>query len=96
MFEDEADGKACRVRVKVVPGSRRTQIAGPLGDRLKVKVAAPPEDGRANTAVCETLAEALGVSTRSVTVIAGHTSPEKTLRVDGLPAAEVTQRLNLA
>src|SRR5690349_990673 len=52
MFQDEpiAPGKpvATRIFLKVVPGSRRDQIVGGLGDRLKVKVSAPPEDGRAN------------------------------------------------
>lgn len=66
---------------------------GPLGERLKVKVAAPPEDGRANRALCELLAEALGVSARSVTVVAGHGHPEKTVRVEGLSAGQVAQRL---
>ena len=40
------------VRVKVVPGAKQEGVAGVLGDRLKVRVRAPPEDGRANAAVC--------------------------------------------
>jgi uncharacterized protein (TIGR00251 family) len=81
--------------VKVVPGSRRDQIVGALGERLKIKVSAPPEDGRANRAVCEVVAAGLGVSARSVEVVAGHGSAEKVLRVVGVSAAEAGERLGV-
>ncbi len=93
MVDDEPGVNACRIRLKVVPGSRADKVVGPLGDRLKVKVAAPPEDGKANAAVCALLAEALGVSPKAVTIVAGHTNPEKSARVEGLTAAEVLARL---
>lgn len=93
MVEDEPGAIACRVRLKVVPGSRANAVVGPLGDRLKVKVAAPPEDGKANAAVCALLAGVLGVSRRAVTIVAGQTHPEKTARVEGMTAAEVMARL---
>ena len=96
MFQDDPQAPHCvRIELKVVPGSRRDKIVGALGDRLKVKVAAPPEDGRANKAVCALLAEALNVSPRDVEVIAGHTSPEKTIRVLGRTAAELPGMLGL-
>ncbi len=78
------------LRIKVVPGSSRDAIAGMLGDRLKVKVAAAPEAGKANAAVCELIADALGIKARDVTIESGHTAPEKTLRVKGvdLPTAQ--------
>ncbi|MCE7974209.1 MAG: DUF167 domain-containing protein [Leptolyngbya sp. PLA1] len=79
----------------MVPGSRRTEVAGPLGDRLKVRVAAPPEDGKANRAVCETLAAALGLRDRDVTVIAGHSSAEKTARAVGIDHVAAAARLGL-
>ena len=69
------------LRLKVVPGASRSAIAGELGDRLKVKVAAPPEDGKANAAVCAALNAWLGVP---VEIIAGHGNPLKTVRVRGL------------
>jgi len=99
MFEDDpardADGPACRLAVKVVPGSRKNAVAGMLGERLKIRVAAPPEDGKANRAVCALLAEQLGVRERDVTVVAGHSAPEKTIRVAGLDAATARARLAL-
>lgn len=86
---------AALIAIKAVPGSRKTQIVGPLGDRLKVKVAAPPEDGKANAAICELLADALGLRAKQVTVVQGHTHPEKTVRVEGLSAAAVRASLKL-
>jgi len=62
---------------------------GPLGDRLKIKVSAPPEAGKANKSVCALLAHALGVPDRDVEVIHGHTSPEKTVRITGKTAADL-------
>ena len=79
--------------VKAVPGSSRDRIQGILGDALKVAVAAPPERGKANFAICALLAQALGVPVRNVTVIAGGTSPRKLVRALGITAAEVRQRL---
>jgi uncharacterized protein (TIGR00251 family) len=93
MFSDDPVTSSCLIHLKVVPNSRRDQIVGPYADRLKVKVAAPPEDGRANKAVCELLADALNISPRDIKVIAGHTSPEKTIRITGLAAAQVQRAL---
>lgn len=76
--------------VKVVPGAARDQIAGWLGDRLKVRVSAPPEGGRANRAVCALVAARLGLKPGAVTVAAGAGSPEKTLRCEGVSAAGVS------
>ncbi len=92
--EDPDDPRAVRIALKVVPGSRRDRVAGPLGDRLKVKVAAPPEDGRANRAVCELLAAWLGVPSGGVSIVAGRSSPEKVARVRGVTAAEASRRLD--
>jgi uncharacterized protein (TIGR00251 family) len=78
--------------LKVVPGASRSAIAGPLGHRLKVRVAAPPEKGRANRALLELLRDWLGV--KDVAIVAGLGGPEKTVRVagvDGLTAEQVAQ-----
>jgi uncharacterized protein (TIGR00251 family) len=64
-----------------------------LGDALKVKVAQPPEDGRANRAVVEFLAGVLGVPAGSITLVSGHTSPQKTLRVLGISMEEAAVKL---
>lgn len=87
------DPAGCALRVKVVPGASRNRIAGLLGDRLKLAVAAPPEQGKANKAVCSLIAKTLGLPPRSVSVAAGQTQPQKTLTVAGLDRAAVLQKL---
>ncbi len=74
------------LRVKVVPGASRSRVVGMLGDRLKLAVAAPPEQGKANKAVCKLLADVLGVSLRDVAVTAGQSQPLKTLTISGMDA----------
>ncbi|MCP4068445.1 MAG: DUF167 domain-containing protein [Phycisphaeraceae bacterium] len=71
------------MRLKVVPGARRDAVVGLLGDRLKVRVAAAPEAGRANVAVRRLLAETLGVAVGDVGLIAGTASSMKTVEVTG-------------
>jgi uncharacterized protein len=77
---------ALLLNVKVVPNSSRTQIAGILGDALKIKVAQPPEAGRANRAVIELLADALHIPPAQISITAGHTQPRKTVRITGVSA----------
>jgi len=63
------------------PGAKRTEVAGLHGDALKLRVAAPPAEGRANDELLAFLAEALGVSRKSVTVVKGGASRRKTVLV---------------
>ena len=67
-----------------MPGASRSGIAGVLGDRLKVRVAAPPEEGKANRALVALLQEWL--ETSDVEIVAGLGSPEKTVRIRGIDA----------
>jgi hypothetical protein len=71
------------VRVKVIPRSPRTEFAGEMADgTLKVRVAAPPEKGKANDALCAFLAAHYSVAREAVTVISGHTAALKLVRID--------------
>ncbi len=92
-FTQMDDGIA--LRVKVVPGARRDHIAGMLGDRLKVTIAAPAEDGKANRALCRLFARRLEVAGRDVAVAAGHSGPMKTLHIRGIDPATAASRLSL-
>jgi uncharacterized protein (TIGR00251 family) len=81
--------------VKVHPRARKNAITGELGDALKVSVIAPPIDGRANDACIEFFAKLLKVPRSSVTIASGQTSRNKVVRVAGLTARHVQDRLTL-
>jgi uncharacterized protein (TIGR00251 family) len=85
---------SCTIAIKAIPNAPRNQIVGWLGEALKVKVHAPPLEGRANDALCEFLAESFGLSRRAVTVLRGDTSRQKTVRIDGLSLAELKARIS--
>ena len=83
-----------RLAIRVQPGARRTGLAGRLSDgTIKIAVTAPPEDGRANAALIEWLAEALGLRPRQVRVVRGAASRSKTIEIEGLDENEVLRRL---
>ena len=81
-------------RVKVVPGSSKTQIAGEFDGMLKVRVSAPPEKGKANKCLTEYLAKILAVKKKDVRVVSGLTSPVKKIAVTGLTTKEAATRLS--
>lgn len=84
---------AVEFALKVVPGASRARVVGLFGMALKLAVAAPPEGGKANSAVIELLAAALRVPARHIRIVGGHTQPHKRVAIDGLRAAEVRARL---
>ena len=88
-------GALLRFPVKVVPGSARERIVGLYGSALKVAVTAPPEQGKANAALCALLARVLELPGHAVRVTAGAGSPRKTVEVEGLDAAPLLARLGL-
>ena len=71
-------------------------MAGRHGDGWRLRVAAPPEDGRANQAVERLLARTLGVHTRDVRVVRGHAARDKLIEIDGLDALGVERALEAA
>ena len=81
--------------LKVVPGAKRDRIVGELGDALKVAVSKPPEDGAANRAVEQLLAEALGLPVAQVEIVRGHSNPRKEVLLRGVTAAFAQERLNV-
>ena len=79
--------------VRVVPRASRNEIVGVHGDALKVRLTAPPVEGRANEALIAFLAQRLGVRKSQVEIVAGATSRHKVIRVSGLSAQEVREHL---
>ena len=88
----ESDG-AVTFDVRVVPRASRTAAAGEHDGALKVRVAAPPVEGVANEELVRFLARSLGVTARSVEIVAGHASKSKRVRVTGASAERL---INLA
>jgi uncharacterized protein len=84
------------LELRVVPGARRPGIVGRHGTAWKVRVSAPPEDGRANQAVLGLLAETLRLPRKAVSIVAGHGSRDKVVACEGLSADEAETRLSSA
>ena len=81
---------------KIVPGSSgATRICGWLDGMLKVKVAAPPQKGKANQCLLRFLAKTLGLKKNAVSIISGQTSPVKQIRIVGISAKTLLKKLNL-
>ena len=81
------------IAVKVVPRAAKDEIVGWLDGALKVRVQAPPEDGRANRALEELLADALRLKKNAVTVAGGLGSARKRVAIEGLTHDEIVRRL---
>ena len=85
--------KGVSLAVKVHPRARKNTITGVLGDALKLSLTAPPIEGHANKACIEFLAKFLNVPRSSVTIAAGESSRQKLIRVAGMRAAQVEEKL---
>lgn len=85
--------RTARLELKIVPRASRNEIAGWVGRRLKVRVAAVPEKGRANAMLETFLAERLGLPKHAVRVVAGAASPVKLVEIAGLTSEELRSRL---
>ena len=81
--------------VKVVLNAKTPSIAEVIGERLKIRVSAPPEGGKANASVCKLLADKLDVPASSVTIVQGNRSQGKTVCIEGLTLQAVASRLGI-
>ena len=93
-LRDTADGLVATI--KVVPNASRSALAGRHGDALKVKLAAPPVDGRANRELVRFLAERAGLPPSAVSILRGETGRHKTVLLRGLTAAKFAERAGLS
>ena len=90
-IRDTPDGAT--FQVKVQPRAKKNAIAGEVGEAMKLALTAPPIEGRANEACIAFLAKLLNVARSSVTIAAGQSSRSKVIRVAGLTAKQVEERL---
>ena len=70
--------------IRATPNARRSEVVGVVDEVVRVKVAAPPEGGRANDELCRVVAEWFGVRNSAISIVRGHSSRIKTVRVDGV------------
>lgn len=84
-----------QLRLHVQPGASRTGIAGLHGDALKIRVAAPPADGRANHELLDYLAECLGVARARIVLVKGESGRRKTVIVQGIGLQAARELLGL-
>lgn len=84
-----------QIAIKVVPRASRTEIVGPEGAEIKVRVAAPPVDDAANTALLRFLADTLDVPKNTVKLARGASSRHKLVTVSGLSLKDVHDKLHV-
>ncbi|MHB1361273.1 MAG: DUF167 domain-containing protein [Thermoleophilia bacterium] len=94
MLTGAPDGTLLRVRV--TPGARKSEIAGEAGGRLRVRLQAPPVEGKANRELTKFIAKNLGLKKNRVSLAGGEKSQEKTLLLEGLDLPEARKRLKSA
>jgi uncharacterized protein (TIGR00251 family) len=94
LFEIAGDDVVLHVHVQ--PAAGRNAVVGRHGDALKLRIAAPPVDGRANTATAELIAETFGVKPATVAIDGGEASRTKRFRIKNLDAEEAEKCLRLA
>ncbi len=80
-------------RIRVVPRASRSEPAGFRNDALKLRITAPPVEGKANEEYIRLIAEILGVKRSQVSILSGHASRTKTVAVDGVKGGEITARI---
>jgi uncharacterized protein len=88
------NGGGVSFAVRVHPRAKKNALTGEIGDALKVSLAAPPIDGRANEACIEFFAKLLKLPRSSVTIASGLTTRNKVIRVVGVTSEYVRNRLN--
>lgn len=89
-LREQADG-SLTLSLHVQPGAKKTEFAGLHGDALKLRLAAPPVEGKANAALLVFLAKFCGVSRSAVTLVSGDTSRQKVVKIAGADADAVAR-----
>jgi len=87
-YRQAADGRIT-LTLHIQPGAKKTEFAGLHGDALKIRLAAPPVDGKANEALIRFVAETLGLAKSAVSLKSGQTSRRKMLEVQGAKLASI-------
>lgn len=94
IIQEDSDG--VRLRVRVTPRAAKSALAGVADSVLRVRIAAPPVDGKANEALLRYLSELFAVPVRRVAIVHGESGREKTVKITGLKREEALQALRRA
>ena len=89
-----ARGDSVLLTLHIQPGAKKTEVVGLHGDALKIRLASPPVDGKANEALISFLADKLDIAKARLSLVAGQTSRSKRVSITGIHAPEVEQKLN--
>lgn len=87
------DGDGVVLHLHIQPGAKKTEVAGPYGETLKIRLAAPPVDGKANAALLAFVAAKVGAGRTAVELVSGQTSRSKRVRVAGIGQEHVLAAL---
>ncbi len=88
-----ADDHGVTLRLHIQPGAKKTEVAGLHGEALKIRLAAPPVDGKANACLIAFLAKQLGIAKASITLVSGDASRAKRVHIDGVEPSWARDRL---
>lgn len=87
------EGKVC-LSLHIQPGAKKTEVAGIHGEALKIRLAAPPVDGKANDALIRFLAQSLGLPRSAIVIKSGQTSRQKHLELSNISLDQTMRTLN--
>ncbi len=93
MIEIKEHERGCILAVRAQPGARKAGVMGEQAGALKVAVHAAPEQGKANKALIETLADALGLKNSQIELVSGETSRDKRFLLHGVTAEVLREML---
>jgi uncharacterized protein (TIGR00251 family) len=83
------------LKIYLQPKSSKNEIVGPYRDGIKVKVTAPPTEGKANNVLIRFLAKELSISPSRIEILKGLHSREKTLKISGMVNQELRKKLQI-
>ena len=85
---------ATNISVKVQPNANHNEVIGQTGGVWKIKIAAPPDKGKANKELVDYLSDLLNIKKAQINILKGQTAHQKVLEIEGLDLPAVTGRLN--
>ncbi|MBO5781528.1 MAG: DUF167 domain-containing protein [Opitutales bacterium] len=83
-----------RIKFRIIPNARKTELAGEYADAVKIKLSAPPVEGKANAELIKFLSKSLGVSKSSIAFVSGETSKDKLLEIPNFDTKTLIEKLS--